>query len=121
MIVAVHPPEQQCTQRIAVHVAAKVVCTLCEERGCGNKEDRPISESPVISRVATPTCKIGAASTGDKTAHASTSAHRYSEEEYAAMFPPNNTRTEVAPNEHRESAAWLWMQDAIRQCTYEEG
>ena len=81
MIVAVHPPEEQCEQRIEVCGAVKVLCSMCEERGVRGSEDRPRSELGAILRVATPRCKMGAASNSEEIAGTSTAAHRYPEDE----------------------------------------
>ena len=117
MIVAVHPPEEQGAQRIAVQGAAKVVCSMCEEVGVRFREDRPVSESTGISRVATPKCKLGAASRSEATAGAPTTASRYPEEEYAIPVPPDARGRSAAP---KKSERGTGIGD-VSQFTYQQG
>ena len=72
-----------------MHGAMKVMCSMCEEKGTRGSEDRPTSESPDSSRVATPKCKMGTASHSEGTVGAPTIDFRYPENEYAVPVPLN--------------------------------
>lgn len=130
MIVAVHPPEQQCAQRIAVHGAVKVTCSLCEERGETGKMDDTLTESPGISRTQTPVCRMGAVvkekrdtrdtgrepKAGMEERLIDKEQVKYPEHEYAAIVPPEaprQKRTQMS-GEARKS-----VQELIKEATYD--
>ena len=104
MIVAVHHPEEQGAQRIAVHVAVRVICSICEEKGVWRSEDRPMSEPPGISRVATHKCKLGTASHSGGTAGTPMAASRYPEEQYAIPVPLNARGRSVARKVNKKTS-----------------
>ena len=80
-----------------------------------------MSQSPGISGVTTPTCKMGAASGGDKTLCTVTAIHRYPAEDYAIPVISNAEESAVTKNVEQQAAAPPQMQEVICQYTYDEG
>ena len=104
-----------------MHGATKVMCSMCEEKGIREKEDRPMSESPGISRVATPKCKMGTASHLEETRGPHTTADRYPEHGYAMPVPLNAVRQNAVCKDSTEIGATVGNQNDTSQYVYKQG
>ena len=121
MILAVYPAKEQCGQRIVGHRVVKVLCSMYKEKGIRGSEDRPMSESPDISRGAMTRCKIGAASNSEWIAVASTVTHRYPEDEYAVQVPLNTARPGAVVETNKGTGATVKEREGIDQYVYKKG